>query len=166
MNKMKKILVLLLSISIIMTISCGAFAISKGLIVYSVCWTEDPFWVASTDAARAVVEASGFEYKVLNANNDNMTQVNQISDAIALNPAGVLLGAVDSRGIVSAVKELQDAKIPIGVVIRNIPNAGKIDVTVDPNIFGIGQQSAVNTLNLLYSKYGAYKGRYWRLKEP
>ncbi|GAH39866.1 unnamed protein product, partial [marine sediment metagenome] len=71
---------------------------------------------------------------------------------------GVLLGAVDSRGIVSAVKELQDAGIPIGVIIRNIPNAGKIDVTVDPNIFGIGQQAAVNTLNLLFSKYGAYEG--------
>ncbi|MGB6369742.1 MAG: sugar ABC transporter substrate-binding protein [Atribacterota bacterium] len=159
MNRVKKLLILLLSISIIMTISCGTFAASKGLIVFSVCWTEDPFWVASTDAARAVVEASGFDYKVLNANNDNMTQVNQISDTIALKPAGVLLGAVDSRGIVSAVKELQDAGIPIGVIIRNIPNAGKIDVTVDPNIFGVGQKAAVNTLNLLFSKYGAYEGK-------
>ena len=143
---------------IISLFTFSVVAQSKGLIVYSVCWTEDPFWVASTDAARAVVEASGFDYKVLNANNDNMTQVNQISDAIALKPVGVLLGAVDSRGIVSAVKELQDAGIPIGVIIRNIPNAGKIDVTVDPNIFGIGQQAAVNTLNLLFSKYGAYEG--------
>ena len=159
MNKVKKLLILLLSISIIMTISCGAFAASKGLIVYSVCWTEDPFWVASTDAARAVVEASGFDYKVLNANNDNMTQVNQISDAIALKPVGVLLGAVDSRGIVSAVKELQDAKIPIGVIIRNIPNAGKIDITVDANMVGIGEKSAVNTLSLLFSKYGTYQGK-------
>ena len=55
MNRAKKILILLLSMSIIMTISCGAFAASKGLIVYSVCWTEDPFWVASTDAVKAVV---------------------------------------------------------------------------------------------------------------
>jgi len=156
---MKKLFILILSISIIMTISCGAFAVSKGLIVISVPWTEDPYWVASADASKAVVEASGFDAKILNANNDNMTQVNQISDAIALKPAGVILGAVDSRGIVSAVKELQNAKIPIGVVIRNIPNAGKIDVTVDPNIFGIGQQSAVNTLNLLFSKYGAYQGK-------
>jgi len=158
MNRVKKLLILLLSISIIMTISCGAFAASKGLIVYSVCWTEDPFWVASTDAAKAVVEASGFDYKVLNANNDNMTQVNQISDAIALKPAGVLLGAVDSRGIVSAVKELQDAGIPIGVIIRNIPNAGKIDVTVDADMFGIGEKAAINALNLLFSKHGLYEG--------
>jgi len=158
MNRVKKLLILLLSISIIMTISCGTFAASKGLIVYSVCWTEDPFWVASTDAAKAVVEASGFDYKVLNANNDNMTQVNQISDAIALKPAGVLLGAVDSRGIVSAVKELQDAGIPIGVIIRNIPNAGKIDVTVDADMFGIGEKAAINALNLLFSKHGLYEG--------
>jgi len=87
-----------------------------------------------------------------------MTQVNQISDSIALKPVGVLIGAVDSRGVVSAVKELQDAGIPIGVIIRNIPGAGKIDVTVDPNIFGVGQKSAINALNLLFSKYGAYKG--------
>ena len=158
MNKVKMILVLLISISLIMTISCGVFAASKGLIIYSVCWTEDPFWVASTDAARAVVEASGFEYKVLNANNDNMTQVNQISDAIALKPAGILLGAVDSRGIVSAVKELQDAGIPIGVIIRNITGAGKIDITVDADMFGIGVKSAINTLSLLLSKHGAYEG--------
>ena len=137
----------------------GAIAQSKGLIIFFCPWTEDPWWVASTDAAKAVCEASGFEYKVLNANNDNMTQVDQISDAIALNPVGCILGPVDSRGVVSAVKELQDAGIPIGVVVRNIPDAGKIDITVDPNIFGIGQKAAVNALNLLYSKYGAYKGK-------
>jgi ABC-type xylose transport system substrate-binding protein len=100
---------------IISLFTFSVVAQSKGLIVYSVCWTEDPFWVASTDA-------------------------------------------VDSRGIVSAVKELQDAGIPIGVIIRNIPNAGKIDVTVDANMFGIGEKSAINTLNLLFSKYGAYEG--------
>jgi len=136
----------------------GAMAQDKGLIVFAAPWTEDPFWVSATDAAKVIVEASGFSYKVLNANNDNMTQVNQISDVIALKPAGVLIGAVDSNGIVSAVKELQDAGIPIGVIIRNIPGAGKIDVTVDPNIFGVGQKSAINALNLLFSKYGAYKG--------
>ena len=136
----------------------SAMAQDKGLIVFAAPWTEDPFWVSATDAAKVIVEANGFSYKVLNANNDNMTQVNQISDSIALKPVGVLIGAVDSRGVVSAVKELQDAGIPIGVIIRNIPGAGKIDVTVDPNIFGVGQKSAINALNLLFSKYGAYKG--------
>ena len=137
----------------------SAMAQDKGLIVFAAPWTEDPFWVSATDAAKVIVEANGYNYKVLNANNDNMTQVNQISDAIALNPAGVLIGAVDSRGVVSVVKELQDAGIPIGVIIRNIPDAGKIDVTVDPNIFGVGQKSAINALNLLFSKYGAYQGK-------
>jgi len=159
MNRVKKLLILLLSISIIMTISCGTFAASKGLIVISVPWTEDPYWVASADASQAMAEACGFDTKILNANNDNMTQVNQLSDAIALNPVGLVIGAVDSRGIVSAVKEYQDAGIPIGVAIRNIPNAGKIDVTVDPNIFGLGQKAAVNALNLLFSRYGAYQGK-------
>ena len=136
----------------------GAMAQDKGLIVFAAPWTEDPFWVSATDAAKVIVEANGFSYKVLNANNDNMTQVNQISDVIALKPAGVLLGAVDSNGIVSAVKELQDAGIPIGVIIRGIPNAGKIDVTVDADMFGIGEKSAINTLSLLLSKHGAYEG--------
>ena len=136
----------------------SAMAQDKGLIVFAAPWTEDPFWVSATDAAKVVVEANGYDYKVLNANNDNMTQVNQISDAIALKPAGVLLGAVDSRGIVSAVKELQDAGIPIGVIIRNITGAGKIDITVDADMFGIGVKSAINTLSLLLSKHGAYEG--------
>ena len=144
---------------LISMLTFSATAQDKGLIVFAAPWTEDPFWVSATDAAKVVVEANGYDYKVLNANNDNMTQVNQISDAIALNPAGVLIGAVDSRGVVSVVRELQDAGIPIGVIIRNIPDAGKIDVTVDPNIFGVGQKSAINALNLLFSKYGAYQGK-------
>ncbi len=156
---MKKTIMGICLVALVLSLlTFNVFAQSKGLIVYSVCWTEDPYWVASTDAAKAVVEANGYEMKILNADNDNMTQVNQISDAIALNPVGVLLGAVDSRGIVSAVKELQDANIPIGVVVRNIPNAGKIDITVDPDIYVIGQKCAVGALSLLYERYGTYKG--------
>jgi ABC-type sugar transport system substrate-binding protein len=154
----KTIIGICITILLVSLFAFNVVAQDKGLIVYSVCWTEDPYWVASTEAAQAVVEANGYEMKILNANNDNMTQVNQISDAIALNPDGVLLGAVDSRGIVSAVQELQDADIPIGVIVRGIRNAGEIDITVDPDLYGIGVKNAINTLNLLYSRYGNYKG--------
>ncbi len=147
-----------LIILLVLFTSFNVIAQTKGLIVYSVCWTEDPFWVASADAVKAVVEASGYEIKIMNADNDNMTQVNQISDAIALKPAGIIISAVDSLGVLSAVKEVQEAKIPIGVIVRTIENAGRIDVTADADMFGIGQKAAINALNLLYSKYGTYKG--------
>ena len=158
MKKVKIMLALLISILLIITVCCSSFAADKGLIVYSVCWTEDPFWVASADAAKAVIEANGYESKIMNANNDNMTQVNQISDAIALQPAGIIISAVDSLGVLSAVKEVQDANIPVAVIVRTIQEAGKIDITADADMFGIGQKAAINTLNLLYSRYGTYKG--------
>ena len=158
MKKVKIMLTLLISIFLIMAFCGSSFAADKGLIVYSVCWTEDPFWVASADAAKAVIEANGYESKIMNANNDNMTQVNQISDAIALDPAGIIISAVDSRGVLSAVKEVKDANIPVAVIVRTIKEAGKIDITADADMFGIGQKAAINSLNLLYSRYGTYKG--------
>jgi len=33
----------------------GAMAQDKGLIVFAAPWTEDPFWVSATDAAKVIV---------------------------------------------------------------------------------------------------------------
>ena len=95
---MKKALIgICITFLLVSLFTFSGMAQSKGLIVISVPWTEDPYWVASADASKAMAEACGFDTKILNANNDNMTQVNQLSDAIALDPVGLVIGAVDSR---------------------------------------------------------------------
>lgn len=87
-GKIKILMVLGLCVSLLSFVmaSPGIGAEKKGLIVYSVCWTEDPYWVASVDAAREMVESLGYDFKALNAANQNLRQLEQLHDIIALGP--------------------------------------------------------------------------------
>lgn len=160
-GKIKVLVVLGLCVSLLSLVAAspGATAEKKGLIAYSVCWTEDPFWVASVDAARTMVEHLGHEFKGFNAANENLRQLEQLSDIIALEPKALIVSAVDSRGIISGVKRVKDAGIPVIVIIRTIKGAGKIDFTAKMDIYGMGQKAAINLLYLLRTKYGDYKGK-------
>ena len=160
-GKIKILMVLGLCVSLLslVMVSPGIGAEKKGLIVYSVCWTEDPFWVASVDAAGEMVESLGYDFKALNAANQNLRQLEQLHDIIALGPDALIISAVDSRGIVGAVKKVKEAGIPVVVIIRTLKEAGEIDFTAKADMFGIGQKSAINLLYLLRTRYGDYKGK-------
>lgn len=160
-GKIRIMVVLGLCVSLLSLVvaSPGAMAEKKGLIAYSVCWTEDPFWVASVDAARTMVEHLGYEFKGFNAANENLRQVEQLSDIIALEPDALIVSAVDSRGIIGGIRRVKDAGIPVIVIIRTIKEAGKIAFTGKSDMYGIGQKAAINLLYLLRTKYGDYKGK-------
>lgn len=71
----------------------------------------------------------------------------------------LIISAVDSRGIVGAVKKVKEAGIPVVVIVRTIKEAGEISFTAKTDIYGVGQKAAINLLNLLYTRYGDYKGK-------
>lgn len=90
--------------------------------------------------------ALGAEVKLLNSAEEAATQVSQIQEAIANHPDGILLNAVDPKGVIPAVEQATSAGIPVVVVNSPIEEeAGTVTYVGANNLeYGEGQGELVN----------------------
>jgi ribose transport system substrate-binding protein len=94
----------------------------------------NPFWQHVEDGLKVAAGKNGIELKVLGSGADVGGQVNVMQSAVTSKPAGIIVGALDSKGIVPGVEAANTAGIPV--------------VAVDTAIAGGNVASLVQTDNV------------------
>jgi len=85
----------------------------RGKRVICLQYMDHPYWTAYNNGMRKMAEAYGVDLKVLEANNDNKTQDDQVSQAINERPDMVIITPVDPKGVVPLLRKLHEAGIPV-----------------------------------------------------
>ncbi len=85
----------------------------RGKRVICLQYMDHPYWTAYNNGMRKMAEAYGIDLKVLEANNDNKTQDDQVSQAINERPDMVIITPVDPKGVVPLLRKLHEAGIPV-----------------------------------------------------
>lgn len=116
---MKKVLSALLVAGLITgsVFAGGAKEASSGEKHYKFGFTcmdqSNPFFVLIEKTIREEVEARGDELISVDPANDVTRQIQQVEDVIAQNIDGMFMNPAEAEGIIPALDQLKDAKIPI-----------------------------------------------------
>ena len=89
-------------------------------VLLAISTLSNPFFIEMRDGAQAAASAAGVELVVSDAQDDSATQSNQLADAISQGFDIVVLNATDSEAVAPAVIALNEAKIPVILVDREV----------------------------------------------
>ena len=137
MTFIKRLSALVLAIGLALGGSAVAQEATVGL---SLSTLNNPFFVSVRDGAQAEADLyDGIDLVVTDAQNDLNTQVSDVQDLIAQGVDVLLINPVDSAGIVPAVREANEAGIPVFAIDRAIDTSGDAQVVAQiasDNVFG------------------------------
>ncbi|WP_411033060.1 sugar ABC transporter substrate-binding protein [Shinella sp. BYT-45] len=126
-------------------VSTAAFAEAKGSKVILLTVTEECEYCALHQRAfKEVAGAAGVDLEVKITNYDAAEQASQVDQAIAQNPAAIVLWPADSSAIVPSLRKIKQAGIPL-VITNSRPDekyAEFWDVFTGPSDIGNGQSAA------------------------
>ncbi|MCB1374042.1 MAG: sugar ABC transporter substrate-binding protein, partial [Rhodobacteraceae bacterium] len=100
----------------------------------------------------------GYEVTALDGQNRSDLQLNQVDDVLNLDPAAVILAAVDFDAIKPGIEKLRAAGIPVMIFDRQITSTPS-DLTSVAGTVEIGHIAADEALRLLTEKNGAPRGK-------
>ncbi|MDZ7705748.1 MAG: substrate-binding domain-containing protein [Trueperaceae bacterium] len=107
----------------------GAFAQDDTpTIGLSLSTLNNPFFVAVNDGAEQEADLYGYDLVVTDAQNDLNKQTSDVQDLITRGVDVLLINPVDSAGIVPAVRQANEAGIPVFAIDRGIDVSGKAQV--------------------------------------
>ena len=136
----------------------GAAAQEKGTVYYLVPTLLDEFQTGSVDAITKFMGDVGYSVTSLDAQNRSDLQLNQIDDVVNLDPAAVVLAAVDFDAITPGIERLREAGIPVMIFDRQITSTPS-DLTSVAGTIEIGHIAAEEAVRLLTEKNGAAEGK-------
>lgn len=134
-----------------------AGAQDRGTIVYLVPTLLDEFQTASQGAVEFVFGELGFDVVSLDAQNRADLQLNQFEDALALDPAVIILAAVDFNAVTPGVDAAKAAGVPIIVFDRQVRSTDFALTSVSGNV-DIGRIAGREIIRLLEEKNGSASG--------
>ena len=111
------------------------------------------FFTYMNDGAKAQASKKGHKMVIYNANNDPTAQNNAIETYIQQGVAGLIVVAIDTNGIMSAVIQAANAGIPVVAVDAILPDGPQIS-QVGVNNYGAGVLIANDFLKYVDSKMG------------
>jgi len=116
-KKMRKIIVLALSLMLVVGLSAGAAAqdIKLGLAISTL---NNPFFVDLKDGAEAMAEEMGVEILTVDAQNDAAAQLSSVEDLLIKQIDVLIVNPVDGNAVVSAITAAKDAGVPVITVDR------------------------------------------------
>ena len=118
----------------------GTAVAQEATVGLSLSTLNNPFFVSVRDGAQAEADMyDGIDLVVTDAQNDLNTQVSDVQDLIAQGVDVLLINPVDSAGIVPAVREANEAGIPVFAIDRAIDTSGDAQVVAQiasDNVFG------------------------------
>lgn len=86
---------------------------SKGMIGFSTLTLTNPFFKTIADTMKVEAEKNGFQLVVLSAERDVKKQADQVGEFIVKGVAAIVLNPCDTQAIGSAIKQANDAGIPV-----------------------------------------------------
>lgn len=118
----------------------GTGIAQQATVGVSLSTLNNPFFVSVRDGAQAEADLyDDIELVVTDAQNDLNAQVSDVQDLIAQGVDVLLINPVDSAGIVPAVREANEAGIPVFAIDRAIDTSGDAQVVAQiasDNVFG------------------------------
>lgn len=136
----------------------GAIAQDRGTIVYLIPTLLDEFQTTSQEAVEFVFGEMGFTVETLDANNRADLQLTQFEDALALDPAAVILAAVDFNAVAPGVEAANAAGVPVIVFDRLVRSTEFALTSVSGNV-DIGRIAGREIVRLLTEKNGSASGK-------
>lgn len=101
----------------------------------------NPFFVSLKNGAEAEAKKLGIKLVIQNANNNNQTELNMAQTDILKKPAVLILDPVDSKAIVSSIKQANNANIPV-LAFDRMPNGGKLESFIGYDAITAGKNAA------------------------
>ena len=141
-----------------MALGAAAAQESKGTIYYLVPTLLDEFQTGSIDALTKFLGDVGYEVVSLDGQNQSTTQLNQIDDVINLQPAAVVLAAVDFDAAKAGIEKMRAAGIPVMIFDRQITSTPS-DFTSVAGTVEMGRIAADETVRLLTERHGSARGK-------
>ena len=120
---MKKIVALVLSLLLVLTM-CSALAEEKPLIVISTPSHANPYFKTVADAASAKAEDLGYDYLVIQHDDDVTKQAEAFDTAIARKAAAIICDNAGADATIAPVQAAKAAGIPTFLVDREINSTG------------------------------------------
>ena len=138
--------------------SVPAGAGERGTIVKLIPTLLDEFQTTSQEAVEFVFGEMGFEVVALDAQNRADQQLNQFENALALDPAAIILAAVDFNAVTPGVEAAKAAGVPIIVFDRQVRSTDFALTSVSGNV-DIGRIAEREIKRLLEEKNGSASGK-------
>ena len=120
---MKKIVALILSVLMVLTM-CSALAEAKPLIVIITPSHANPYFKTVADAASAKAEELGYDYLVIQHDDDVTKQAEAFDTAIARKAAAIICDNAGADATIAPVQAAKAAGIPTFLVDREINSTG------------------------------------------
>jgi ribose transport system substrate-binding protein len=136
----------------------AAAAQDKGLVVNLIPQLTDEFQTESKSAMESLIRSAGYEVMSMNAQQRADHQLNQLDDALLLDPKAIVIAAVDFDSVIPGIEEARKAGVKVIAYDRTITSA-KLDLTSVVGTYEIGVLAAEETQRLLAKRYGSVKGK-------
>jgi ribose transport system substrate-binding protein len=106
------------------------------------------------DQVKKMAEEYGINVSIVDAEDDPGRQTQQMPELIAQKPDVIVVWALNSAGIVPALKQAHDAGIPIVTVVADVGEAGKdyVNAHAGPNDIKQGTQAAQALIDAMGGK--------------
>ncbi len=96
----------------------------------------NPFFVQLRDGAQKEADALGLNLEILDAQDDAVTQTNQLNNALSTGADAVIVNPVDSDAAVGSVTSLLNADIPVIAVDRGVTDVEVTSFVSSDNVQG------------------------------
>lgn len=158
--KLRTLVVLLLGVGLILSLATVAtMGQNKPKIGIFVSTINNPYFVTMADGAKAAAADFGADITVFDGQNDPAIQTKQVEDAIAKGYDAILLNPTNQDALVPAVKEANEAGIPVFSVDRDVTGGKRVCYIGTSNVLA-AEEGAVSFLGSLAR---ANKSVPWRI---
>ena len=131
----------------------------KMLVIFSQCNNAEPYRAAQNASFRELWgRYPNIEFEIMDAQQDNSTQISQIETAIRRSP-DLLIVAPNERGPLSAVMgRAKNAGIPVICLERDIEDHNNFTTWIMSDNYAIGKLAGEFIVDHLTKKYGSARG--------
>jgi len=152
-------IIFMMALTIVCTGGQEASSAEKKLVIFSQCNNAEPYRAAQNASFRELWgKYPEVEFEVMDAQQDNSTQISQIETAIRRSP-DLLIVAPNERGPLSAVMgRAKEAGIPVICLERDIEDHDNFDTWIMSDNYAIGKLVGEFIVDHLTKKYGSPKG--------
>jgi len=154
---MKKALALVIVLLAAASVVFAANA--KKLVIFSQCNNAEPYRAAQNASFKALWgKYPEVQFEVMDAQQDNSTQISQIETAIRRNPDLLIVAPNERAPLSDVVGKAKKAGIPVICLERDIENHDNFTTWVMADNYSIGKLAGQFIVDQLTKKYGSPKG--------
>lgn len=120
------------------------------------------YFVCMMQTMQRACDAKGYELNLVHADSDAARQYDQVMDFIQKDVDAIIVGPLDSDGIIGAVEAANEADIPV-FCIDTYANGGDFVEAVNTDNYGMGVEAAHQIAARLTERYGEPRGKVFNL---